>query len=53
MDFEVMHYQIYRFHRYLLVLLNVPEIFRVKIYPNMLFVYCTQNFQHFSMPRLA
>ena len=53
MDFEVMHYQIYRFCRYLLVLLSVPEIFGVKIYPNVLFVYCSQNFQHFSMPRFA
>ena len=48
-----MHYQIYRFRRYLLVLLSVPEIFGVKIYPNMLFVYCSQNFWHFSMPRFA
>ena len=43
-----MHYQIYQFPGYLLVLLSVPEIFGVKIYPNMLFIYYSQNFQHFS-----
>ena len=53
MDFEVMHYQIYRFRGYLLVLLSVPEFFGVKIYSNMFFVYYRQNFQHFSMPRFA
>jgi len=29
-----MHYQIYRFTRYLLVHLIVPEFFRTKVYPN-------------------
>ena len=48
-----MHYQIYRFRGYLLVLLGVPEIFGVKIYPNMFFVYYSQKFQHFSVPRFA
>ena len=44
MDFDVMHYQIYRFRGYLLVLLSVPEIFGVKMHPNMLFVYYSQKF---------
>ena len=48
-----MHYQIYQFCGHLLVLLSVPEFFGIKIYPNMLSVYYSQNFQHISMPRFA
>ena len=47
-----MHYQIYRFRVYLLVLLGVLENFGVKIYPNMLFVCCSQFLQHFPFQDL-
>ena len=34
-EFQVMHYQIYRFTGYLLVHLTLPDFFRMKIYPNL------------------